>query len=46
VHDDDFWIRRSAMLGLRSLLRRDVELGRFFAYCELLLPERSSSSAR
>ena len=40
VHDDDFWIRRSAVLGLRSLLRQGVEVGRLFAYCELLLPER------
>ena len=39
VGDDDFWIRRSAMLGLRSLLKRDRELDRCFAYAELLLPE-------
>jgi 3-methyladenine DNA glycosylase AlkD len=40
VHDADFWIRRSAVLGLRTLLRRDEELGRFFAYAEQLLPEK------
>ncbi len=39
VHDSDFWIRRSAVLGLRTLLRRDQELDRFFAYAEHLLPE-------
>lgn len=39
VHDDDFWIRRSAVLGLRTLLRRDQELDRFFAYATHLLPE-------
>lgn len=40
VRDPDFWIRRSAVLGLRTLLRRDAELDRFFAYAELLLPEK------
>lgn len=40
VHDDDFWIRRSAVLGLRTLLRADQELDRFFAYATHLLPER------
>lgn len=40
VHDDDFWIRRSAMLALRTLLRRDEQLERFFDYSELLLPEK------
>jgi 3-methyladenine DNA glycosylase AlkD len=39
VGDDDFWIRRSALLGLRSLLRHDRELDRVFGYSELLLPE-------
>ena len=39
VHDPDFWIRRSAVLALRSLLRRDQQLDRFFAYATLLLPE-------
>ena len=39
VHDPDFWIRRSAVLSLRTLLRRDQELDRFFAYATLLLPE-------
>jgi len=40
VHDDDFWIRRSAVLALRTLLRRDQELDRFFAYATHLLPEK------
>lgn len=40
VHDSDFWIRRSAVLGLRTLLRRDQELDRFFAYATHLLPEK------
>jgi 3-methyladenine DNA glycosylase AlkD len=40
VHDGDFWIRRSAMLALRTLLRRDEQLERFFDYSELLLPEK------
>lgn len=39
VHDLDFWIRRSAVLSLRTLLRNDRELDRFFAYATLLLPE-------
>lgn len=39
LHDADFWIRRSAVLGLRTLLRRDQELDRFFAYAATLLPE-------
>ncbi len=39
VHDSDFWIRRSAVLSLRTLLRHDRELDRFFAYATLLLPE-------
>ncbi|MBI4882512.1 MAG: DNA alkylation repair protein [Actinobacteria bacterium] len=40
VHDPDFWIRRSAVLALRTLLRRDQQLDRFFAYAEQLLPEK------
>ena len=40
VHDDDFWVRRSAVLGLRTLLREGREVERLFAYCEQLLPER------
>jgi len=40
VRDDDFWIRRSAVLGLRALLRNDQELDRFFGYATLLLPEQ------
>jgi 3-methyladenine DNA glycosylase AlkD len=39
VRDRDFWIRRSAVLALRTLLRQDRELDRFFAYATLLLPE-------
>ncbi len=39
VHDSDFWIRRSAVLALRTLLRRDEQLDRFFAYATTLLPE-------
>lgn len=39
VTDDDFWIRRSSVLSLRSLLRRGRELHRLFAYAERLLPE-------
>ena len=39
VHDPDFWIRRSAVLSLRTVLRQDRELDRFFAYATLLLPE-------
>ncbi|MGB8860530.1 MAG: DNA alkylation repair protein [Ilumatobacteraceae bacterium] len=40
VRDGDFWIRRSAVLALRTLLREDRELDRFFAYAEALLPEK------
>jgi 3-methyladenine DNA glycosylase AlkD len=40
VVDDDFWIRRSAVLGLSQLLRADRETERFFRYADLLLPER------
>jgi 3-methyladenine DNA glycosylase AlkD len=39
VHDDDFWIRRSAMLALRSLLRHGDELPRCLAYADVLLPD-------
>lgn len=39
VTDPDFWVRRSAVLGLRSLLRRGDELDRLFAYADRLLPE-------
>ena len=39
VRDPDFWIRRSAVLSLRTLLRQDRELDRLFAYATLLLPE-------
>lgn len=40
VHDADFWVRRSAVLALRTLLREGREVERLFAYCEQLLPER------
>jgi 3-methyladenine DNA glycosylase AlkD len=40
VTDDDFWIRRSAMLALGRSLARGRELERCFAYADLLLPER------
>ena len=40
VHDSDFLIRRSAVLGLRTYLRRDQQLDRFFAYAEQLLPDK------
>ena len=39
VLDPDKWMRRAAVLGMRSLLRRDRELERFFHYAALLLPE-------
>lgn len=40
VRDPDFWIRRAAVLGLGTLLKRDQELDRFFAYAQHLLPEK------
>ncbi|MDO8361502.1 MAG: DNA alkylation repair protein [Actinomycetota bacterium] len=40
VADPDFWLRRSAVLALRALLRDDRELDRFFAYADALLPEQ------
>jgi 3-methyladenine DNA glycosylase AlkD len=40
VTDDDFWVRRSAVLALRKLLQQDRELERFFRYADQLLPER------
>ena len=40
VVDDDVWIRRSAVLGLRSVLRAGRELDRFERYSDLLLGER------
>jgi 3-methyladenine DNA glycosylase AlkD len=40
VLDDDFWIRRSAVLALRTSLRNGRELDRFLAYADRLLPER------
>ena len=40
VVDDDFWVRRSAVLALRDLLKQDRELDRFFRYADRLLPEQ------
>jgi len=40
VGDDDFWIRRSAVLALRSLVRAGRELPRLFAYGDALLADR------
>jgi 3-methyladenine DNA glycosylase AlkD len=40
VIDDDFWIRRSAVLALGELLRDGRELNRFFRYADTLLPEK------
>ncbi len=40
VADADFWVRRAAVLSLRTCLHRDEQLDRFFAYADLLLPER------
>lgn len=40
VDDADFWIRRSAVLGLRRLLRDGEQLDRFFDYADRLLDER------
>jgi 3-methyladenine DNA glycosylase AlkD len=39
VVDDDFWVRRGAVLSLRSLLRHGDQLDRLFTYAERLLPE-------
>ncbi|MBI5087876.1 MAG: DNA alkylation repair protein [Actinobacteria bacterium] len=40
VTDDDFWIRRSAVLALNLALRDGREVDRFVRYADLLLPER------
>ncbi|MDO8403124.1 MAG: DNA alkylation repair protein [Pseudomonas sp.] len=40
VGDHDFWVRRSAMLGLARSLAKGRELQRCFAYADRLLPER------
>ncbi|MFM2076445.1 MAG: hypothetical protein RJA49_335 [Actinomycetota bacterium] len=39
VVDDDFWMRRSAVLALRSAVRRGEHLDRLFDYAEQLLPD-------
>jgi 3-methyladenine DNA glycosylase AlkD len=39
VTDDDFWVRRGAVLSMRSLLRHGDQLDRLFNYAEQLLPE-------
>ena len=38
--DDDFWIRRSAVLALRPSLRVGAQSDRFLRYADALLPER------
>jgi len=40
VSDNDFWIRRSAVLGLSKVLRNGDELERFFRYADTLLAEK------
>lgn len=40
VVDPDFWIRRSAVLALRSALRRGDQMDRLFRYAETLLPDQ------
>jgi 3-methyladenine DNA glycosylase AlkD len=40
VGDTDFWVRRSAVLGLREVLRRGEPLDRFEQYADALLDER------
>jgi 3-methyladenine DNA glycosylase AlkD len=40
VGDDDFWIRRSAVLALLASLRDGREVDRFLRYADRLLPER------
>lgn len=39
VLDPDFWMRRSAVLALRSAVRRGEQLDRLFQYAETLLPD-------
>lgn len=39
VSDDDMWVRRSAVLALRDLVRDGREFDRFERYADLLLPE-------
>ena len=40
VVDPDFWIRRSAVLALRSAVRRGDQVDRLFDYAETLLPDQ------
>lgn len=40
VTDDDFWVRRSAVLALRDLMRDGREFDRFEHYADRLLGER------
>lgn len=40
VGDDDVWIRRSAVLALRSAVRRGDQMDRLFCYAETLLPDK------
>ncbi len=39
VTDPDFWMRRSAVLGLRSAVRRGDQLDALFDFAERLLPD-------
>ncbi len=39
VDDADFWMRRSAVLGLRSAVRRGDQLDMLFDFAERLLPD-------
>lgn len=39
ITDHDVWVRRAAVLSLRTLLRHGDQLDRLFAYAEHLLPE-------
>jgi 3-methyladenine DNA glycosylase AlkD len=40
VHADDFWVRRTAVLGLRDVAKAGREWARFERYADLLLDER------
>ena len=40
VSDADFWLRRSSILALRSLLRHGDALDVLLARCAVLLPEQ------
>ena len=38
--DDDFWVRRSALLALREPLKRGLPLDRFLGYADAMLDEK------